>query len=501
MTEKPAKVANILDAMHHPDLFGPHFEGGTWEAWQAFLAALFGLQMSADQRRIYRQCTARKSPPRGQYNEAWLCVGRRAGKSFIAAMIACYLTAIRNYHKHLKPGERATVMIIAADKDQAGVIMGYARALLESTPVLSARVQRQTATSVDLMGDVSIEVRAANFRSVRGRTIVACIADEISFWRSEDSANPDHEILAAIRPAMATIPNALLLCLSSPYRKAGALYEAHAKHYGVDKSKVLVWQAATEIMNPSIDKTIIRRAYVDDPVVAAAEYGAQFRDDISGLIDHETLAACLRPTAAPLPPQPGINYRGFVDPSGGRADAFTLAIGHREGETRVIDAIYAREGKLVPASVVSEFAAILKQYRISRVTGDAYAGAWPAQEFARHHISYERAGMAKSDLYVQGLPLLASGLASLPSDKKLVAEITRLERRTTRAGKDSVDHPRGGHDDRANSVFGLLSVLSANRLEPRIRKLFDDDGPLQPADSFTELAYGHNHVFRALGRD
>ena len=490
MTDQPAKVANILDAMHHEALFGQHFEGASWAGWQAFLGALFGLQMTADQRRIYRQCTGRKTPPRGQFAEAWMIVGRRGGKSLIAAAVAVYLGTCRDHRKHLKPGERATIMVIAADKDQAAIILNYIKGFLETIPLLAERVERQTSSTIDLMGGISIEVRAANFRSVRGRTVIACIADEIAYWRSEDSANPDHEILNAVRPAMATMPNSLLLCLSSPYRKAGALYEAHAKHYGVDKSKVLVWQASTETMNPSIDRAIIKQAYADDPVVAAAEYGAQFRDDISGLIDHETLQGCLRPSAAPLPPQPGVHYKAFVDPSGGRADAFAVAIGHREGETRVIDAIFAREGRFVPASVVSEFAAILRQYKVSRVTGDNYAGEWPAQEFARHQISYERAGMAKSDLYIQGLPLLASALVSMPSDKKLMSEITRLERRTTRAGKDSVDHPRGGHDDRANAVFGLLSVLSARRLEPNIRKLFDDDGPCQPAADFQELAYG-----------
>ena len=34
---------------------------------------------------------------------------------------------------------------------------------------------------------------------------------------TDDSANPDYDILDAIRPGMATIPNVMLLCASSPY--------------------------------------------------------------------------------------------------------------------------------------------------------------------------------------------------------------------------------------------------------------------------------------------
>jgi hypothetical protein len=31
-----------------------------------------------------------------------------------------------------------------------------------------------------------------------------------------------------------------------------------------------------------------------------------------------------------------------------------------------------------------------------------------------------------------------------------------LERRATRGGRDTVDHPRGGHDDVSNAVAGAL---------------------------------------------
>jgi hypothetical protein len=59
-----------------------------------------------------------------------------------------------------------------------------------------------------------IEVHTASFRAVRGYTVVACIADEVAFWRSDESANPDVEIPNGLRPGMATVPGALLLCIS-----------------------------------------------------------------------------------------------------------------------------------------------------------------------------------------------------------------------------------------------------------------------------------------------
>jgi hypothetical protein len=48
--------------------------------------------------------------------ESWLIVGRRGGKSFVLAVVAVSLLAFRDWRPHLAPGERATVMVIAADR-------------------------------------------------------------------------------------------------------------------------------------------------------------------------------------------------------------------------------------------------------------------------------------------------------------------------------------------------------------------------------------------------
>jgi hypothetical protein len=47
----------ILDAIADDRLFGRWFRNPTWSAWFAFLAAAFGLPMTAEQETTYRQCT------------------------------------------------------------------------------------------------------------------------------------------------------------------------------------------------------------------------------------------------------------------------------------------------------------------------------------------------------------------------------------------------------------------------------------------------------------
>jgi hypothetical protein len=97
---------NILQAVDDPKLFAPWFRNPeTWQAWRAFLAALFGLAMSADQLEVFRACTGRATAPASPFNEAYIVCGRRAGKSAMLALVAVYLATFRNYADCLAPGE------------------------------------------------------------------------------------------------------------------------------------------------------------------------------------------------------------------------------------------------------------------------------------------------------------------------------------------------------------------------------------------------------------
>jgi hypothetical protein len=44
----------------------------------------------------------------------------------------------------------------------------------------------------------------------------------------------------------------------------------------------------------------------------------------------------------------------------------------------------------------------------------------------------------------------------LLDNDRLVTQLTSLERRTSRGGRDSIDHAPGAHDDLANAMAGAL---------------------------------------------
>jgi hypothetical protein len=468
-------MISILQAIRDENLFRPLFKVlKTWYVWFVLFKALFGLHMTEAELAIYQEYTGRQTPPKKPFQEAWIVAGRRAGKSFIAALIAVFLAFLRDYRKYVVHGEPVRILIIAADRLQAGIIFRYIKGFISLIPMFYKMVVSEKAESIELNNGVIIQITTCSFRSIRGFTAAAVICDEVAFWRSEvDSANPANEVLRAVRPSLATIPDSLLLCISSPWARTGPLYEAFNRHFGKDDSDVLVWSAPTTVMNPTIRQSVIDRDMEADPEMARCEWFAEFRSDLESYLSIDAVEAVIVQGRLELPPtryaqgryeqipQIHVRYTAFVDPSGGRRDAATLAIAHKSGDMVILDVAKAWRAPHDPAVVVGEMAAILKNYNVNQVVGDRYAGEWPRQEFQKHHITYQTADKDKSQLYIDFLPLVLSQKVELLDLKTLKSELVSLERRTRSAGRDLVDHGPRGHDDLANAVAGVCSLIGS----------------------------------------
>jgi len=220
----------------------------------------------------------------------------------------------------------------------------------------------------------------------------------------------------------------------------------------------MIWQAATRVMNPCVTQAYIDAEYEKDPVSAAAEFGAQFRTDIESFVSREAIEAATDWGVHEREPLSGKRYVAFVDPSGGSADSFTLAVAHSESQIAVLDCMREVRPPFSPEAVVEEFCDLLKCYSVTKVKGDRYAGEWPREQFAKRGIKYEPAEDPKGILYLNLLPHINSGKVRLLGNKRLVTQLIGLERRTSRAGRDSIDHAPGGHDDVANAAAVLCSL-------------------------------------------
>jgi hypothetical protein len=430
--------------------------------------ALDGLPMDAEEAAIFAHHTGGRCPPTVPPAEAFVITGRRGGKTRLAGAVAARAAAFCEYPA-LAPGERPIIGLAAADRDQARTLLSYTLAPFEAPP-LAALVKRRTQWELELTTGPRIEVRTSHYGRIRGRTFAGFIADEVAFWADDEGANPAEEVLTAVRPGLATIPGAQLIVISTPYARRGPLWTAYERCWGKDDPTTLVWRGTSLEMNPTLPESLVLDALERDEAAARAEWLAEFRRDVEGFVDREAVTACVVPDRRELAPLSGVSYVAFVDPSGGVADSMTLALAHpeeRDGRrVAVLDVLRECKPPFSPEAVVADFAGLLAHYRVAAVTGDRYGGEWPREAFRRHGIAYDVADRPRSDLYRDLLPVLNSGSAELLDEPRLAAQLVGLERRTSRAGRESIDHGPHGHDDLANVAAGVLVLVAGTSPRP-----------------------------------
>lgn len=459
------RAISMRSALADPNLLGNALVGDSWATWRIFLIACMGEALTAAEREVFQRFTGRDREPGERVEEALFLIGRRGGKDRAASVLATYLAALVDWSGTLARGERGLVVDIAPGIQQAAIQRGYVEGCFDSSPLLSSLVVSRSADAIVLNNNISIEVRSASFRRLRGVTAVAVIASEASFWFDEGSSNSDEEILTAIRPSLATTGGPLVL-ITTPHSQRGVVWDLYRRHYGPQGDPlILVAQGTSRDFNPTLSQKVIDRAMERDAAAASAEFLAQFRTDIESFVSRAAVDACVINDRIELPPAKGVGYSAFVDPSGGSADSMTVAIAHQQtiGDHAVVavDAIRERRPPFSPDDVVGEFAGLLRSYGIASVTGDRYAGEWPRERFRVHGVEYVVSERTKSQLYVELLPLLNAGRVELLDNPRLIAQLCGLERRTARGGRDSIDHAPRAHDDLINSAAGAIVAASA----------------------------------------
>jgi hypothetical protein len=313
-------------ALTDPALFGSVVGGESWLAWRSLLIAFMGEELTAVEREVFKRLTGRESESLTRCEELWAVIGRRGGKTRAAAVLAAYLASCIDYSDVLAVGERGVIPFLAASQKQAAVGFNYVCGLFDTLPMLSGMVENRTTDTLALNNGIDIEIRPASFRTARGITAAAAIADEVAFWRSDTSANPDTEILNALRPSLATTGGPLIV-ISSPYSKRGELYSTYKRDFGPDgDSLILVAQGKSRDLNPLLSPRVIERAIERDESAARAEYFAEFRSDIENFISRDVAEAAVVEGRFELAPVSGVEYIGFCDPSGGSSDSFTLQL-------------------------------------------------------------------------------------------------------------------------------------------------------------------------------
>jgi hypothetical protein len=383
--------------------------------------------------------------------------------------------------------------VIATDRRQARVIHKYARALLVKVPAFAQLVDRETDDEIALNNSVTLDSKPL--------PSAACAATPASPRCATRSRSGDPTSHRPIRTPRSSRHCARrwrrspALAASSPYARRGSLFDVYRRYHGQDGAPALIWKAPTRTMNSTVPQRVIDEELERDPAKASAEYLAQFRTDIESFVSSEVVDAAVVPGRYELPKLANVTYRGFVDASGGSgAGSMTLAISHRDRDRdgrAILDLVRERRPAVSPERVTAEFAGVLKEYCVRKVSGDRYAGEWPRAQFRKSGIQYETSDKAKSDIYSECLPLLNSGKIELLDHPRLISQLCGLERSTARSGRDSIDHAPSAHDDLCNAAVGALLLASRASakmiLSPQALEMFR---AMPPRDRFAQFQPG-----------
>jgi hypothetical protein len=142
--------------------------------------------------------------------------------------------------------------------------------------------------------------------------------------------------------------------------------------------------------------------------------------------------------------------------AGGSGDEAALGVAHLDDRRAVLDAVVTQTGRppFNPRDAVKKFCGVLREYRLTEVTGDAYAGETFRQDFAEGGVTYRVSPLTKSELYEQLEPKVNAAEVELLDEPTLLDQLLGL----TMRGK-KIDHVPGEHDDRINAAAGALWLV------------------------------------------
>lgn len=267
-------------------------------------------------------------------HEIILVLGRRSGKSALAAIFAAYelykllKRGCPQSYYGLPAGSEIRVLDIANDKEQASIVYGDIQAHIQAVDYFKNNVAHDTQTYVKFRTDndrkkfgpdgkatITATFKSSIAKGLRGRGIICAILDEIAFF-IDDGKSSAERVYKGLAPSLKQFApkdpknkhqavgptDGRMILISSPDAKEGFLYRQYqqAMSGGIEASNTLVIQAPTWEVNPTLSSEDYRVEYAKDPKSFMTEYGAEFSDRVRGFIeDWKDLSDCIVPTLRP----------------------------------------------------------------------------------------------------------------------------------------------------------------------------------------------------------
>ncbi|MDR3527400.1 MAG: hypothetical protein P4L57_08965 [Rhizomicrobium sp.] len=365
--------------------------------------------------------------------------------------------------------------ILANDESQAGDDLSLGKKLVDINPILAREVRIEAKQIVRKDGRGVMEILPArDIAGSHGKTKLFIGFDEIWAYRN-------HDLFEALAPDPTRLDTMTWITSYAGIRHAPGipLYDFTLTGKRSDDPRMLFsWYSGDFTTDPAF-ATAEPEARAN-PSLASWNNPGYLAQQKKRLPTHKYRRLHLNLPGAPdgaafsadhvmaaivmgrkrLAPVDGFSYRAFVDMSGGSSDDAVLGIAHHDANTSrvVLDLLECQTGRppFSPRAAVKKFAATIKEYGLTKVTGDAYAGLTFRDDFSEHGITYATCGRPKSDLYDEFEPKLNAGEVELLDLPELQEQLLTLAIRGAK-----IDHQPGDHDDFANAAAGCIWLAAA----------------------------------------
>ncbi|MBI5531510.1 MAG: hypothetical protein HY898_02265 [Deltaproteobacteria bacterium] len=447
-------------------------------AQRTVLKSFWGEPLDADELAMFRTLTGneRAKPNPGGTREAWVCAGRRGGKTTrIAAPCAVAAALDTSLRVGLAPGERLRILTIAPTIEHTRQDFHAIKGLLAVLGI--PHTARDGDLEIELSGaPVLFQSAVATALGPRSGTAGFVVIDEAALLpTTPEAVGYDKDVIASVKPALATTGGRLLV-LSSPWAQAGEHYRLTVKERGKATARRVSFWGPTWIWNPSLTEAMtheleedLRRWQREYAALAGATEDSYFAPtDIDAVVDTGVRER---------PPVPGQRYAAGLDVAF-RRDRTVLTIGHREYRAQlsappldviVVDLI--RVWKPTPGvpldfdKLMAEVAAIVHRYRDPKVGRDAFASDAVLSALKQRGIASAELSMAPASQALR-FDMLAQRIATsrfrLVDEPIAIEELKGLRVKLHAGGRIEIAAPNrsGAHDDCADSI-ALMVELAA----------------------------------------
>jgi len=419
-----------------------------------------------------------------EYSRVVMVLGRRSGKTDqITSTAVAYEITLGGHKKYVRPGQQFKALFLAQTAGDAQQNMNFIRLALQESPELVKLLdEKDVASEIRIKNGLIVEPAPANKSIGRGHAIPVAVLDENAFWYTDpNAANPDFEVLRAIRYAQAQFPNSKVFMPSTPWAEQGILWKAFTagtqgrklrcdackaknaficEHELEDREQfedTLVIHASTAAMeNPLITRKKLVEIRKEDPEAFPRESLALFIKSISGWLSAEKISRAIDTGALNRLREGKHFYVAAMDPAF-RNDSFAFTIVHHDPDKGIVqDWVEYWEPEpgipLKPGDILDQIKLRLQAFGLSHVYSDQYQ-LEALQQLALDRgftiNGYDFTGKSKAVITGGFRMLLNQERVRLLDHEAQKRQLERLQKRVMQSGTVQIAAPAGEHDDLA----------------------------------------------------